>query len=116
MSDAPPKIGDTRPAPDGELCPTGGKRGCSVREVVHVPVEQLRSLRRLADRAKHINALRRESALWRAGIRYGASAEVLLQRLPNDVDLDDPEAVRQECSAIVAGLLGARDQLAEVGS
>jgi len=27
MSDAPPKIGDTRPAPDGELRPTGGKRG-----------------------------------------------------------------------------------------
>jgi hypothetical protein len=113
MTDAPPKIGDSRSAPD-ELCPPGGKQDCPVRDVVHVPVEQLRSLRRAADRAKHVNALRRESALWRAGIRYGDRAELLLQQLPKDTDWDDPAAVRAACSAIVAGLLGARDQLAEV--
>jgi hypothetical protein len=117
MTDAPPKIGDTPPAPDGELCPKGGKHGCPAREVVHISAENLRNLRRLAARQEALGAeIGRQAALWRAGVRYGTGANLLLQHLPDDLDLDDVEAVRAACSTIVAAVLGARDELAEVGS
>lgn len=58
-----------------------------------------------------IGPLRRQAALWKAGVRYDAGAKLLLQQLPDDVDLNDPQAVREACSTIVAAVLGARDQL-----
>jgi hypothetical protein len=61
-----------------------------------------------------IDPLRREAALWRAGVRYDAGAQLILQQLPPDLDLDDPEAVRAACSTVVAAVLGARDGLAKV--
>jgi hypothetical protein len=107
-----PKIGDTRP---DELCSTGPGERCTARDVVHIPRENLRSLRRLADRQRELSAevgpLRRQAALWRAGVRYDAGAQLLLQQLPDDLDLDDPAAVRAECSAVVAAVLGAREQV-----
>jgi hypothetical protein len=60
-----------------------------------------------------IAPLRRAAGLWRAGVRNDAGAKLLLQQLPEDTDWDDPEAVPKACSAIVAQVLGARDQLAE---
>jgi hypothetical protein len=58
--------------------------------------------------------LRRQAALWRAGIKPGPAAELFLDRLPDDVDLDDAEAVRLACAQITSAVLGARDEL--VGS
>jgi hypothetical protein len=56
--------------------------------------------------------LRRQAALWRSGIQPGPAAELFLDRLPADVDLDDAEAVRLACAQITSAVLGARDELA----
>ena len=58
--------------------------------------------------------LRRQAALWRAGVKPGPAAELFLERLPGDFNLEDVDAVRQACAEIIADLLGAREQLAEV--
>jgi hypothetical protein len=63
-----------------------------------------------------IGPLRREAALWRAGIKPGPAAELFLDRLPDDVDLNDPAVLRQACAEITAAVLGARDQLAEAAT
>jgi hypothetical protein len=52
--------------------------------------------------------------LWRAGIKPGAAGDLFLDRLPDDLDLDDVEAVRQACAAITAAVLDARNELAEL--
>jgi hypothetical protein len=57
--------------------------------------------------------LRRSVALWRAGVKCGPASELFLDRLPNDLDLDDAEAVRLACAEITSAVLNARDQLAE---
>jgi hypothetical protein len=111
----PPKIDDTQP--DDELCPTGPGERCSARDVVHIPRENLRNLRRLAARqdalVAEIGPLRRQAALWRAGIKSGPAAELFLDRLPDDVNLSDAEAVRQACAEITAAVLDGHRQLAE---
>jgi hypothetical protein len=118
MTDAPPKIGDTRPAADGELCPSGGKQGCSEREVVHISAENLRNLRRIAAKHQALNAdlgaVRRQAALWRAGIKPGPAADLFLAHMPDDVNLNDAEAVRQACARITSAVLDGRSQLAGV--
>jgi hypothetical protein len=58
--------------------------------------------------------LRRQAALWRAGIKPGPASELFLDRLPDHVDLSDAEAVRLACAEITSAVLGARDEL--VGS
>lgn len=60
-----------------------------------------------------IDALHRQAALWRAGIKPGVAAELFLDRLPADVNLDDPQAVREACAAVTAAVLEGRSQLAE---
>jgi hypothetical protein len=60
--------------------------------------------------------LRRQAALWQAGIKPGPAAELFLDRLPDDVDLNDAEQVRLACARITSAVLGARDELAGVGS
>ena len=60
-------------------------------------------------------ALHRQAALWRAGVKPGPAADLFLDRLPIDVNLDDVEAVRRACAEITAAVLDARDELA-VGS
>lgn len=99
--------------------------------VVHIKRDHLRAMgaalkreraRREALRAE-VDTLRaetapalRQAALWRAGIKPGAAADLFLDCLPDDLNLDDVEAVRQACAEITSAVLGARDQLAEVGS
>jgi hypothetical protein len=59
---------------------------------------------------------RRQAALWRAGIKPGAAAELFLAHLPDDVDLADVEAVRRACAEITAAVLDGHRQLAEASS
>jgi hypothetical protein len=58
-----------------------------------------------------ISPLRRQAALWRAGVKFGPAGELFLDRLADDVDLNDAEAVRLACAEITSAVLGARDQL-----
>lgn len=83
---------------------------------VHIRRSNLQALRHKAARAGNVGPLQRQAALWKAGVRYDAGAQLLLQQLPDDIDLDDADAVRAACSSIVAAVLGTRAQLAEVGS
>jgi hypothetical protein len=64
-------------------------------------------------RLAEMEPLRRQAALWRAGIKPGPAADLFLDRLPADVNLDDVEAVRRACAAITAAVLDGRSQLAE---
>jgi hypothetical protein len=64
-------------------------------------------------RLAEIGPLRRQAALWRAGVKPGPAADLFLDRLPDDVNFDDVEAVRQACAAITAAVLDGRSQLAE---
>jgi|Tabmets5t2r1_1033131.scaffolds.fasta_scaffold00394_5 hypothetical protein len=91
------------------------KAACDlVGDWVHIRRSSLQALRRKAKRADDIGPLRKEAALWRAGIKPGPASELFLDRLPDDVDLDDAEAVRLACAEITSAVLGARDEL--VGS
>lgn len=63
-----------------------------------------------------LGPLRRQAALWRAGVRYGPAADLFLDRLPADLDLDDVDAVRLACAEITSAVLAARAELAEVRS
>jgi hypothetical protein len=83
---------------------------------VHIRRTSLQALRRKAKRPDEIGPLRRQVALWRAGVKCGAAAELFMDRLPADVDLDDGEAVRLACAQITSAVLGARDELERVGS
>jgi hypothetical protein len=49
-------------------------------------------------------------------VKFGPAAELFLDRLPEDVDLDDAEQVRLACARITSAVLGARDELARAGS
>jgi hypothetical protein len=80
---------------------------------VHIRTSNLQALRRLADRAKNLDSLRRSVALWRAGIRPGPAADLFIAHLPDDLNLDDAEAVRQACAEITAAALDGNRQLAE---
>jgi hypothetical protein len=79
--------------------------------------ELRRVAKRLEDRPPSLRTntetLHRQVAMWKAGIRYGPQADLFLGQWPGDVDLDDPEAVRQACAEIAGAALGAR-RLAEV--
>jgi hypothetical protein len=105
---------------DTEVVPCHAQRSAEKADCVltgdwvHIRRSNLQALRHQAARAKNVGPLRRQAALWKAGIRYDAAAKLLLEQLPDDTDWDDPAAVRAACSAIVAQVLGARDQLAEV--
>jgi hypothetical protein len=91
MSDTP-QVGDTRPAPESV-----GLR--EVREALERERARREALQVKADALwAEIGPLRRQAALWRAGVRYDAGAKLLLQQLPDDVDLNDAEAVRKVCS------------------
>jgi hypothetical protein len=59
------------------------------------------------------DALRRSVALWRAGVKPGPAADLFLDRLPDDVNFDDVEAVRRACAEITAAVLDGHSQLAE---
>jgi hypothetical protein len=59
-----------------------------------------------------IDLLRRQAALWRSGVKPGPAADLFLDRLPDNVDLNDAEAVRLACAQITSAVLGARDELA----
>jgi hypothetical protein len=83
------------------------KRERARREALRTEVDTLRA---------ETAAARRQAALSRAGIKPGAAADLFLDRLPDDLNLDDVEAVRQACAEITSAVLGARDQLAEAGS
>jgi hypothetical protein len=80
------------------------KRERAKREALRAEVDALR-----AETAPAV----RQAALWRAGIKPGPAAELFLTHLPDDVDLDDVEAVRQACAAITAAVLDGHHQLAE---
>jgi hypothetical protein len=112
-----PKIGDSRPA-------SVDARDLRIAELEArlakaTPPSELRAW---AERTKQRNTeleravaeqtdLRRQAALWRAGVRFDAGSALLLQALPDDVDLNDPDAVRQACAEIAAAVLGTRNQL-----
>jgi hypothetical protein len=66
--------------------------------------------------AADVPLLRRQVALWRAGIKYGPAAELFLSELGDDMDLDDTDAVRQACAALTAAVLDGRAQLEEVAT
>jgi hypothetical protein len=80
------------------------KRERARREALRVEVDSLGS---------EIGPLRRSVALWQAGIKPGPAADLFLDRLPDDVNLNDAESVRLACAQITSAVLGARDQLAE---
>jgi hypothetical protein len=83
------------------------KRERARREALRVEVDDLRA---------EIDHVRREAALWRNGIKPGPAADLFLDRLPDDVDLDNAEAVRFACAQITGSVLGARDELERVGT
>jgi hypothetical protein len=104
---------------DTEPCPaqrSAEKAACDlVGDWVHIRRVNLQALRRRAERADGIGPLRRQAALWRAGVKFGPAAELFIDRLPEDVDLNDAEAVRLACAEITSAVLGARDELERVG-
>jgi hypothetical protein len=63
-----------------------------------------------------VGPVRKQAALWRAGIKPGAAGQLFVDRLPDDIDLDDADAVRLACAQITSAVLGARDELERVGS
>jgi hypothetical protein len=109
MSHTTPQIGDTRPAPGDpdrlEEVRAYGDRWQRRAKAAEAERDALRA---------EIGPLRRQAALWRAGIKPGTAADLFLDRLPDDVDVTDDAAVRQACAEITAAVLGARDELAEV--
>jgi hypothetical protein len=77
--------------------------------VVHIKRDHLRAMGAALKRERaRREALRAEVDTLRA--------DLFLDRLPDDLNLDDVEAVRQACAEITSAVLGARDQLAEAGS
>jgi hypothetical protein len=107
-----PPVADRLPAPErlDELRAWGNREAKRVKELEAENADLRAERDALRDETE---PLRRQAALWRAGIKPGAAANLFLDRLPNDVDLDDVEAVRQACAEITSAVLGARDQLAE---
>jgi hypothetical protein len=103
---------------EAEPCPAQRsveKAACGLTgDWMHIRRANLQALRRLADQAKHVDPLRRQVALWRAGIKPGPAAELFLAHLPDTVNLNDAEAVRQACAEITAAVLDGNRQLAEV--
>jgi hypothetical protein len=106
MSDTTPQIGDTQPAPSVGLreAREALERERARRETFQSEADALRP---------EIGPLRRQAALWRAGIKPGAAAELFVERLPTDVALDDVVAVRRACAEITAAVLDGNRQLAE---
>lgn len=106
MNDTP-QVGDTRPAHEDRalrearqaLKREGARRSTAEKERDALGAE--------------VGPLRRQAALWRAGIKPGPAADLFLDRLPDDVDPDDVEAVRQACAEITAAVLDGHRQLAE---
>jgi hypothetical protein len=82
---------------------------------VRAALERETERRRAAEAsAAEVPTLRRQVALWRAGIKPGAAAELFVSRMGDDVDLDDPDAVRRVCAEITASVLEQHHQLDEV--
>ena len=109
MSNTTSQVGDTRPAPESvglREVREALERERARRETLKFKVDALRA---------EVDPLRRQTALWRAGVKPGPAADLFLDRLPADVNLDDVEAVRQACAEITAAVLDARNELA-VGS
>jgi hypothetical protein len=44
-------------------------------------------------------------------VKSGPAAELFLERLPDDLNLENVDAVRQACAEITAAVLGAREEL-----
>jgi hypothetical protein len=100
-----PQVGDTLPAPERlDEVRAWGQRGHRRAKAAEAERDALRA---------ETEPLRRQAALWRAGIKPGPAAELFVDRLPDDVDLDDPQAVRQACAEITAAVLDGNRQLAE---
>jgi hypothetical protein len=113
VSNTAPPVPDRLPAPErlDEVRAWGNREAKRAKEL-EAENADLRA-ERDALRAE-TGPLRRQAALWRAGVRYDAGAQLILQQLPAGLDLEDAAAVRAACSTIVAAVLGARDELAEV--
>jgi hypothetical protein len=102
MSDTTPQVGGSRPAPEDiglREARQALKRERARREALQGEIDALR-------------VVRREAALWRAGIKPGPAADLFLDRLPDDVDLNDPESTRQACAEITAAVLDGHRQVA----
>ena len=109
MNDTP-QVGDTRPAP-ADIGLREARQALKRERVRREAAESERDTVRA-----EIGPVRRQAALWRAGIKPGPAAELFLTHLPGDVDLTDVDAVRQACAEITAAVLDGRNQLAEVST
>jgi hypothetical protein len=103
--------------PEHTAGPTGPDRLDVIRAAARRSEKRARAAETERDALRaEVVPLRRQAALWRAGVKSGPAAELFLERLPDDLNLENLDAVRQCCASITADLLGAREQLQGVGT
>jgi hypothetical protein len=98
-------VGEPRPSSDRlDEIRASGKRAAKRARAAEAERDALQA---------EIGPLRRQAALWKAGIKPGSAADLFLAHLPDTVDLSDPEAVRLACAEVAAALLDGNRQLVE---